>query len=107
RLFPGATFAVGADTAERIVAPRYYHDSAEEMDRALGEVRRHGCCFLVAARLCADGRFVELRHLDIPEGHRDLFAAIPVEAFRVDVSSTALRGESPAAGGLSGATGQG
>jgi hypothetical protein len=99
RLFPGATFVVGADTAERIVAPRYYHDSAEEMGRALDGIRRHGCRFLVAGRVCADGRFAELHHLDIPEGHRDLFGAIPAEAFRVDVSSTALRSACEAASG--------
>lgn len=91
RLFPGATFVVGADTAERVVAPRYYHDSAAEMGAALGEIRRHGCRFLVAGRAGADGRFAELHHFDIPEEHRDLFGAIPAEAFRVDVSSTALR----------------
>jgi hypothetical protein len=94
RLFPGATFVVGADTAERIVAPRYYGDSAADMDEALCEIRRRGCRFLVAGRACADGRFAELHHLDIPEAHRDLFAAIPAEAFRVDLSSTALRAAS-------------
>jgi hypothetical protein len=93
RLFPGATFVVGADTAERVVAPRYYRDSAEEMGRALDEIRRHHCRFLVAGRVCADGQFAQLCDLGIPEGHRDLFAAIPVDAFRLDVSSTALRGE--------------
>ena len=107
RLFPGATFVVGADTAERVIAPRYYRDSVEEMHRALAEIRRHGCRFLVAGRACTDGRFLELRHLTIPEGHRDLFVAVPVEAFRVDVSSTALRGESSATSSLSAASGQG
>jgi hypothetical protein len=91
RLFPGTTFVVGADTAERVLAPRYYHDSAEEMVRALDEVRCHGCRFLVAGRAGADGRFAELHHLDVPAEHRDLFGAIPADAFRADVSSTALR----------------
>jgi nicotinic acid mononucleotide adenylyltransferase len=90
-LFPGATFVVGADTAERIVAPRYYQNSAAAMGQALRAIRGHGCRFLVAGRAGADGRLTELHHLDIPEAHRDLFAAIPAEAFRVDVSSTALR----------------
>jgi nicotinamide mononucleotide (NMN) deamidase PncC len=102
RLFPGVTFVVGADTAERIVAPRYYHDSAEEMGQALDEIQRHGCRFLVAGRAVSDGRFAELHHLAIPATHRDLFVALPAEAFRVDVSSTALR-----AGGLSQRTGSG
>ena len=90
-----------------MVAPRYYHDNAEEMGRALDEIRRHGCRFLVAGRVCADGRFAELQHLSIPEAHRDIFAAIPAEAFRVDVSSTVLRGECRAASGLSSATAEG
>jgi nicotinic acid mononucleotide adenylyltransferase/nicotinamide mononucleotide (NMN) deamidase PncC len=104
RLLPGATFVVGADTAERVVAQRYYHDSSEEMARAFHEIHGHGCRFLVAGRVCADGRFAELHHLNIPEAHRDLFAAIPAEAFRVDVSSTALRAECRAVSGLSPAT---
>src|SRR5207253_10796815 len=29
RLFPGATFVIGADTAERLVARRYYGDDEE------------------------------------------------------------------------------
>jgi hypothetical protein len=91
RLFPGVTFVVGADTAERVVAPRYYGDSAEAMGRALDEIRGHGCRFLVAGRADAGRRFAELHHIDIPEGHRDLFTAIPAAAFRVDVSSTGLR----------------
>jgi len=98
RLFRGTTFVVGADTAERIVAPRYYHDSAEEMSRALHDIRQQGCRFLVAGRAGADGRFAELHHLDIPQGHCDLFAAIPAAVFRVDVSSTALRRLVPADG---------
>ncbi|HEX5272071.1 MAG TPA: hypothetical protein VFW33_16355, partial [Gemmataceae bacterium] len=97
RLFPGTAFVLGADTAERVVAPRYYGGSAEEMGRALDEVRRQGCRFLVAGRAGGDGRFAELHHLDIPAAHRDLFVAIPAATFRVDVSSTALR-----CGGLSG-----
>jgi hypothetical protein len=96
RLFPGATFVVGADTAERIVAPRYYQDSAETMGQALDEIRKHGCRFLVAGRVGADGHFTELHNLDIPDRLRDLFAAIPARAFRVDVSSTALRRAVPA-----------
>jgi hypothetical protein len=100
RLFPGVTFVVGADTAERVVAPRYYRASAEEMSWALDEIRRQGCRFLVAGRATADGRFTELHHLDVPAAHRELFVAIPADAFRVDLSSTALR-----SGGLSLRTG--
>src|SRR5262249_54185824 len=56
RLFPGATFVVGADTADRIVSPRFYQDSAEKMAEALAEFRGRGCRFLVAGRLDAQDR---------------------------------------------------
>jgi hypothetical protein len=102
RLFPGAVFAVGADTAERIVQPRFYQDSGTRMAEALATVRAHGCRFLVAGRADAAGTFRGLDDLGIPPAWRDLFAGIPAGAFRADVSSTQLRASSapapPAAG---------
>ncbi len=91
RQFPGTTFVVGIDTAERILAPRYYGQSVEAMRAALAEIAGLGCLFLVAGRLGPAGRFLELHHLDIPGEHRDLFRAIPATIFRVDLSSTSLR----------------
>jgi nicotinic acid mononucleotide adenylyltransferase/nicotinamide mononucleotide (NMN) deamidase PncC len=91
RLFPGATFVVGADTAERIVAPRYYGNSDEQMNRSLQEIHERGCRFLVAGRSGADGSFVELHHLALPAPYGDLFTAIPARQFRFDASSTAIR----------------
>jgi hypothetical protein len=90
RLFPGAVFVVGIDTAVRIVEPRFYRDSALAMHDALREIRRHGSRFLVAGRLVGE-RFVKLEEAAIPEEFRDLFTAIPAEMFRADVSSTQLR----------------
>jgi hypothetical protein len=90
-LFPGAAFVVGADTAARIVQPRFYGDSAERMAEALGAFRARGCRFLVAGRADAQGRFVGLDRIEVPPAFRDLFTAIPEAAFRLDVSSTALR----------------
>jgi nicotinamide mononucleotide (NMN) deamidase PncC len=101
RLFPGTIFAVGVDTAERVLASRYYHDCAEEMGRALDEIRRLGCRFLVAGRVSADGRFAELHYLDVPAAHRDLFGAVPAGAFRVDLSSTTLREQHKTGSGVS------
>src|SRR5262245_55953329 len=90
RLFGPVTFAVGADTAARVVQPRFYGGSEEEMRRALGELRDRGCRFLVAGR--SDGAcFVELGQLAIPAGLADLFEGVPEAEFRVDLSSTALR----------------
>jgi hypothetical protein len=91
-LFPGAVFVVGADTAERLVAPRYYQDDQTRMLEALEAIAQRGCRFLVAGRADAAGRFLALDDLVIPRRFRELFAAIPEHAFRLDVSSTALRG---------------
>jgi nicotinic acid mononucleotide adenylyltransferase len=91
RLFPGAVFVVGADTAERIVQPRFYGDSEARMAEALGLFRDQGCRFLVAGRAGKEGQLVCLEDLQIPPAYRDLFTAIPASQFRVDVSSTELR----------------
>jgi hypothetical protein len=92
-LFPGAAFAVGADTAARIVSPRYYQDSDEQMTAALESIRRQGCRFLVAGRAGSDGRFLTLADIPTPPAHRDLFSAIPEDEFRLDLSSTQLRAQ--------------
>ena len=94
RLFPGATFVIGADTAERLVAPRYYGDSDTRMRAALDEMARRGCRFLVAARLDPAGQVRSLSDADIPARFADMFAAIPESRFRMDVSSTELRATS-------------
>ncbi len=91
RLFPGAVFVVGADTAARIVQPRFYGDNEARMIEALEALRCGRCRFLVAGRVNAEGLLVGLEELDIPAAHRDLFTSIPARAFRVDLSSTQLR----------------
>jgi hypothetical protein len=90
-LFPGVVFVVGADTAARIVQPRFYGDSEERMLQALDEIRQRGCRFLVAGRVDGEGRFLGLEDLAIPDAVRDLFQAIPASRFRLDISSTILR----------------
>jgi nicotinamide mononucleotide (NMN) deamidase PncC len=91
-LFPGAVFVVGADTAERILQARFYGGSEGDLDRALNGLCGKGCRFLVAGRVNAEGKFVDLDSLNIPVKYRDLFTAIPASRFRVDLSSTRLRG---------------
>src|SRR5262245_12268993 len=49
-LFPGCIFAIGSDTAERLVDPRYYGDVAGR-DAALESIRANGCRLLVAGRV--------------------------------------------------------
>ena len=91
RLYPGAVFVVGFDTAARIVEPRYYGDSEANMLAALAEIDDRGNRFLVAGRLDDDGLFHELPELVLPAGFETLFQAIPARLFRYDVSSTDIR----------------
>ncbi|HWG42488.1 MAG TPA: hypothetical protein VN688_06840 [Gemmataceae bacterium] len=91
QLFPGAVFVVGADTAARIVQTRFYGESETQMNEALNTLRSQGCRFLVAGRVNVEGLFLGLDELTIPAAHRDLFTAIPVSDFRMDLSSTQLR----------------
>ena len=95
--FPGGIFVVGADTALRIVSPRYYDGSEERMRLALAEIRSHGCRFLVACRADAGGLCCRLSDVKIPAAFADLFTEIAPEQFRRDVSSTALRINRPRA----------
>jgi hypothetical protein len=90
-LFPGCIFVIGADTAARVVQPRFYGDSEERMAEALARFRAANCRFLTAGRIDNDGRFLGLDDVSLPAEHRDLFQSIPETAFRMDLSSTALR----------------
>ena len=92
RLFPGCAFAIGWDTAVRLVHPRYYGGSAAAMQQALEELRAEGCRFLVAGRL-DQGVFKTLDEVDVPAQFAGIFQDIPESRFRADVSSTELRGE--------------
>ena len=91
RLFPGTTFVVGADTAERIVRSRYYANSEAAMREALDEIAGLGCRFLVAGRADDAGQFTTVGEAPIPPEYRALFSAIPETDFRIDLSSTRLR----------------
>jgi hypothetical protein len=94
-LFPGAVFVVGADTAARIVEPRFYDSSEERMAQALANIRAHGCHFLVAGRVDAQGHFRGLEEIGIAAPFQDLFTAIAPSDFRCDISSTQLRAAAP------------
>jgi nicotinamide mononucleotide (NMN) deamidase PncC len=90
RVFPGATFVVGYDTAERLIDPRFYGHSEARMHSALAELRERGAHFLVAGR-AAGSTFLSGDKLALPTGFEDLFTSIPESRFRADVSSSALR----------------
>jgi nicotinic acid mononucleotide adenylyltransferase/nicotinamide mononucleotide (NMN) deamidase PncC len=91
RVLPGVTFVVGADTAQRIVQPKYYGGSETDMWAALQQIASHGCRFLVAGRADAGGQFRTLVDIAMPEQFAHLFTPIPESRFRLDISSTGLR----------------
>ena len=91
RLFPGTTFVVGADTAERLFAPKYYGDDEARMHVALEEIANSGSSFLVAVRIDAAGRVRALNDIPVPRRYADLFTEIPEHRFRVDTSSSEIR----------------
>lgn len=93
RLYPGATFVVGYDTAVRIFDPKYYQDSTSQMMAALDELRQRGCHFLVAGRSDSQGVFHTLAEIAVPPAFADLFRPIPAELFHLDISSSALRAQ--------------
>ena len=98
RLFPGTTFVVGADTAERLFGPKYYGDDEVRMHVALEEIASSGGSFLVAVRIDAAGRVRALNDIPVPRRYADLFTEIPEHRFRVDTSSSEIRARGRAVG---------
>ncbi len=98
RLFRGATFVIGADTAERLVAPKYYGDDEVRMHMALEEIANSGSSFLVAVRIDAAGRVRALNDIPVPRRYADLFTEIPEHRFRFDISSSEIRARTRAVG---------
>jgi len=93
RLFPKATFVIGADTAERLVAPKYYGDDEMRMHDALEEIGNSGGSFLVAVRIDAAARVRTLSDILVPRRYADLFSEIPEHRFRLDTSSSEIRAQ--------------
>jgi hypothetical protein len=91
--FPGAAFVVGADTALRIVLPRFYGGDVAQMLAALERMRTLECRFLVACRVDERGKCLTKSGLAIPSPFRAMFEEIPQNLFRWDISSTQLRAQ--------------
>jgi hypothetical protein len=89
-LYPNSVFVLGADTAERLVALKYYSDSVEKMQQALEGLRQKGIRFLVAGR-SSKGDFKTLEDIAIPTAFVDMFDEIPQDKFHMDISSTDIR----------------
>ncbi len=98
RLFPKATFVIGADTAERLVQPKYYGDDEDRMHVALEEIANSGGSFLVAVRIDALGRIRALGDIAVPRRYVDIFTEISEQRFRLDTSSSELRARGLAVG---------
>jgi Cytidylyltransferase-like len=88
--YPNSTFILGADTAARLVAPRFYGNTVAGVDDSLEHLRQQGAKFLVAGRSSRDD-FKTLDDIEIPANYRDMFSEIPESAFKMDISSTELR----------------
>jgi hypothetical protein len=84
--FPGAWFALGYDTAARLLSPQYHPD----IPAMLSRFQTLGTRFVVSGRLC-HGDFCAPDILHIPTNFSDLFIPIPETKFREDISSTTLR----------------
>ena len=91
RLFPGTTFVVGADTAERLFGAKYYGGDEARMHLALEEIANSGASFLVAVRVDAAGCVRALNEIPVPRRYADLFTEIPEHLFRSDTSSSEIR----------------
>lgn len=96
KLYPNSKFIVGVDTAERIVAEKYY-GGYSQMVSSLAELRASGCKFIVAGRVeqkktgPKSNMFLKLDHVNIPPGFEDMFEEIDESRFREDISSSEIR----------------
>ena len=87
RLFGGCHFALGYDTAVRLLQGQYYEKGEPGVAAALAEFAAGDCRFWVAGRV--DGKaYRTLADIDVPAQYAGLFAPLP---FRMDISSTELR----------------
>ncbi len=91
RVYPKSTFVIGADTAERLFAPKYYGNDEDRMHAALEEIGRSGASFLVAVRIDAAGRLRKLGNIVVPSRYDGLLTEIPEHRFRLDTSSSEIR----------------
>jgi hypothetical protein len=94
QLAPGCVFVVGADTIARIADPVYYNGDASQRDAAIAAIVDRGCRFLVFGRTI-NGAFSLLSDVQIPLPILDICDEVPESEFNADISSTALRAETP------------
>ena len=104
------TFVLGTDTFVRIINPKYYNNSIDNMIDALVEMKEKGVHFIVGGRLEQqqqqssmgdDGSIMEKKMMKFINGEeevkslplhvREMFTLLSEEEFRLDVSSTEIR----------------
>ena len=91
RLFPGTIFVIGADTAERLFAPRYDGDDEARMHAALEEIAEFRLQLHGGRTHRRGGRVRGLSDIPVPRRYADRFTEIPEQRFRLDTSSTEIR----------------
>lgn len=99
-LLHDCVFAIGADTAVRLVDRKYYEQDELRMALALQRIAGRGCSFVVAGRFDRSlQRFVSAEEVladHIPTAFRDLFILLNEGDYRNDMSSTQLRQQAAA-----------
>jgi hypothetical protein len=88
-LYAPCTFAIGADTAVRLLDQKYY--AGGDVRQVLGDLRARGCSFVVGGRLGGGGLFLGREGVVVPSGFEGMFDWLSEAEFRRDVSSTELR----------------
>lgn len=100
RLFTESAFAVGYDTAIRMVMTKYYNDSFTDMILQFDQLRQRGCRLVVGGRKeDSTGQFKGFQDVDVPVQLQDLFIGIPETDFRMDISSSEIRNRLPIGAG--------
>ncbi|MDO5567226.1 MAG: hypothetical protein Q4G59_11265, partial [Planctomycetia bacterium] len=88
--FGPVEFIVGADTLSRIVQKAYYNLDDSAVDRAMGQIIKTNCRFLIFCRR-NENEVVTMTSLPLPPRFRSLCEEIPADDFLDDISSTRER----------------
>lgn len=89
KIFPEATFIIGADTLMRILDEKFY-SSYKAMIEEFEIFNENNTRFLVFGRIFKKN-FITLSDIDLPSNIADRFEGFGEDIFRDDISSTTLR----------------
>jgi nicotinic acid mononucleotide adenylyltransferase len=85
-LFKKSIFAIGYDTAARLMDQKYYENN---ILKSFLNIKNNECSFIVSGR-SVNGKYKDLSDINIT-GFKELFTPLPKESFSFDISSTELR----------------